>query len=73
MKDLKISELSVSDQIESFFEDFETSKKNIKLFTKFLSVNAQYDKVNITIPEPQKKFHSKIKVMNKKSNKGGIF
>ena len=61
----------MSEQLEDFFEDFENSKKNIKLFTSFSKTSAEYKKKEIEITEPpKKKFQPKVKVINKLNNKG---
>lgn len=70
MSGVKIYESFVNEQIEDFFEDFEDSKKNIKLFTSFSRISTQYEKTEIKVSEPKKRFRSKVKVMNKKNDKG---
>lgn len=70
MSGLKTFESFVNEQVEDFFEDFEDSKKNIKLFTSFFKISTQYEKTEIKMPQPKKRFQSKVKVMNKKNDKG---
>lgn len=72
MSGLKTFEYFVNEQIEDFFEDFEDSKKNIKLFTSFSKISLQYERTEIKVAQPKKKFQPKVKVMNKK-NDNGIF
>jgi len=72
MSGLKTFEYFVNEQLEDFFEDFEDSKKNIKLFTSFSKISPQYEKTEIKVTQPKKKFQPKVKVMNKK-NDNGIF
>lgn len=74
MSGLKTFDSFVNEQIEDFFEDFEDSKKNIKLFTSFSKISTQYEKTEFKVKEePKKKFQSKVKVMNKRKNDKGIF
>jgi hypothetical protein len=70
MSGLKTFESFVNEQVDDFFEDFEDSKKNIKLFTSFSKISTQYDKTEIKVSQPKKRFQSKVKVMNKKNDKG---
>lgn len=70
MSGLKTFESFVNEQVKDFFEDFEDSKKNIKLFTSFSKISTQYEKTEIKVPQPKKRFQSKVKVMNKKNDKG---
>jgi hypothetical protein len=70
MNDLKILDNFVNDQIENFFDDLEDSNKRIKLFTSFSKISCKYEKTEINVSQPKKKFQSKIKLMNKKSNNG---
>jgi hypothetical protein len=70
MSGLKTFESFVNEQVKDFFEDFEDSKKNIKLFTSFSKISTQYEKTEIKVDQPKKRFQSKVKVMNKKNDKG---
>ena len=70
MNGLKTFECFVNEQLEDFFEDFEDSKKNIKLFTSFSKISMKYEKTEIKVSPPKKRFQAKVKVMNKKNDKG---
>jgi hypothetical protein len=63
----------VTEQFDDFYEDFENSKKKIKLFTKFTKINPESVDTNFTIPQPKKKFQPKIKNYKKNNNDKGIF
>jgi flavodoxin len=61
----------VEDELNDFFEDVETSKKNIKLFTVFSKIDYTYDKTNIKIINRVKpKFVPKVKIVKKHNDKG---
>lgn len=70
MSGLKTFESFVNEQEEYFFEDFKDSKKNIKLFTSFSKILTQYENTEINVSQPKKRFQAKVRVMNKKNNKG---
>jgi len=70
MNDLKTYNTFVNNQIENFFDDLNDSNKRIKLFTSFSRISHKYEKTDISIAIPKKKFQSKIKLMSKKSNNG---
>ena len=70
MNDFKIINEFVSDQTEIFFGDLEDSNKRIKLFTSFSRISLQYENTEMKFSQPKKKFQSKVKIMNKKSNTG---
>jgi hypothetical protein len=70
MNDFKIINEFVSDQTENFFGDLEDSNKRIKLFTSFSRISLQYENTEMKFTQPKKKFQSKVKIMNKKSNTG---
>lgn len=70
MNGLKTFDSFVNEQIDDFFENFEDSKKNIKLFTSFSKISTQYEKTEFKVTPPKKKFQPKVKVMNKKNDKG---
>jgi hypothetical protein len=67
---LKTFDSFVNEQIDDFFKDFDDSKKNIKLFSTFSKLSHGYEKTEIKVNEPKKKFQPKVRVMNKKNNKG---
>lgn len=73
MSGFKKIDFFVSEQLEDFFDDLENSKKNIKLFTAFSKISTQYEKTEIQVPVPKKKFQSKVRVMNNKKTDKGIF
>jgi hypothetical protein len=73
MSGFKIIESFVNEQIDDFFGDFEDSTKNIKLFTTFSKISTKYEKTEIKLSEPKKKFRSKVRVMNNKKTDKGIF
>lgn len=60
----------VTEQFDDFYNDFENSKKKIKLFTKFDKIElSKIDKV-FSLPQPKRKFQPKIKSYKKNNNKG---
>jgi len=63
----------VTEQFDDFYEDFEISKKRLKLFTKFSKINVNSFDSNFTLPVPKKKFQPKIKNYKKTNNDKGIF
>lgn len=63
----------VTEQFDDFYNDFENSKKKIKLFTKFDKIElSKIDKV-FSLPQPKRKFQPKIKSYKKNNNNKGIF
>jgi hypothetical protein len=70
MSGLKTFDSFVNEQIDDFFENFEDSKKNIRLFSTFSKLSHKYEKTEIKVNEPKKKFQAKVRVMNKKNDKG---
>ena len=64
----------VTEQFDDFYQDFENSKKRLKLFTRFskIDVNSPGD-TKFTLPQPKKKFQPKIKNYKKTNNDKGIF
>lgn len=63
----------VSEQFDDFYKDLETSKKKLRLFTKFTKIETEEVKTNFTLPEPKKRFQPKIKNYKKLNNNKGIF
>ncbi len=63
----------VTEQFDDFYDDLETSKKKLKLFTKFKKIEADEVKSNFSLPQPKKKFQPKIKNYKKINNNKGIF
>ena len=63
----------VTEQFDDFYKDLETSKKRIKLFTKFKKIETDSVESSFSIPEPKKKFQPKIKGYRKIDNSKGIF
>lgn len=60
----------VVEQFEDFYNDLETSKKNLKLFTKFKKIEAEEIETKFSLPQPKRKFQPKIKQYKKTNNKG---
>ena len=63
----------VTEQFDDFYNDLETSKKKLKLFTKFKKIETDEVKSNFSLPQPKKKFQPKIKSYKKINNNKGIF
>ena len=63
----------VVEQFEDFYNDLETSKKKLKLFTKFKKIETDNVKSNFSLPQPKRKFQPKIKSYKKINNDKGIF
>ena len=63
----------VVEQFEDFYNDLETSKKKLKLFTKFKKIEADNVKSNFSLPQPKKKFQPKVKSYKKINNDKGVF
>jgi len=63
----------VVEQFEDFYNDLETSKKKLKLFTKFKKIETDSVKSNFSLPQPKKKFQPKVKSYKKINNDKGIF
>ena len=63
----------VTEQFDDFYDDLETSKKKLKLFTKFKKIETDEVKSNFSLPQPKKKFQPKIKNYKKINNNKGIF
>ena len=63
----------VTEQFDDFYDDLETSKKNLKLFTKFKKIETDEVKSNFSLPQPKKKFQPKIRSYKKINNNKGIF
>jgi len=60
----------INEQFDDFYDDFETSQKKIKLFTKFTKSDLDHKEKGIKIDTPKKRFQPKIRVMSKQSDKG---
>tara|TARA_Y100000385_G_scaffold232363_1_gene244802 strand:+ start:135 stop:350 length:216 start_codon:yes stop_codon:yes gene_type:complete len=63
----------VTEQFDDFYDDLETSKKKLKLFTKFKKIETDEVKSNFSLPQPKKKFQPKIRSYKKINNNKGIF
>jgi hypothetical protein len=63
----------VTEQFDDFYNDFENSKKKIKLFTKFDKIELSKIDKTFSLPEPKRKFQPKIKSYKKNNNNKGIF
>ena len=63
----------VVEQFEDFYNDLETSKKKLKLFTKFNKIETENVKSNFSLPQPKRKFQPKIKSYKKINNDKGVF
>ncbi len=63
----------VAEQFEDFYNDLETSKKKLKLFTKFNKIETENVKSNFSLPQPKRKFQPKIKSYKKINNDKGVF
>jgi len=63
----------VTEQFDDFYDDLETSKKKLKLFTKFKKIETDEVKSNFSLPQPKRKFQPKIKSYKKINNNKGIF
>jgi len=63
----------VTEQFDDFYDDLETSKKKIKLFTKFKKIEADEVETKFSLPQPKRKFQPKIKQYKKTNNDKGIF
>jgi len=63
----------VVEQFEDFYNDLETSKKKLKLFTKFKKIETDNVKSNFSLPQPKRKFQPKIKSYKKINNDKGVF
>ena len=67
---IKKYEEFVVEQIDDFHDDFENSKKRIRLFTKFDKIELSKKDTGFMLPQPKKKFQPKIKKYKKTNNKG---
>ena len=63
----------VNEEIDDFYNDFETSKKRLKFFAKFDKSDLDEVKTNFSLPKPKKKFQPKIKGYKKSNNNKGVF
>lgn len=62
-------DIFVTDETNDFFEDFSSTQKRLKFFTKFKSSDLNYEPLNIEISNPSKKSFNKVKVLMKKDSK----
>lgn len=62
-------EFCVSEEIEEFFNDYESSNKRWKLLTKFKAsdLNIESKDMSFDVPKKRQVFKSKIKVYKKNS------
>tara|TARA_R110001592_G_scaffold120545_3_gene324981 strand:- start:57665 stop:57892 length:228 start_codon:yes stop_codon:yes gene_type:complete len=67
--------LNVSKEIDDFFEDYECSKKRLKLLVKLKSSALDFKTNEITIPKPKIKaiFKPKVKAYIKIDNSKSVF
>ena len=67
--------LDVSKEIDDFFEDYKSSKKNLKRIFKFKSSDFSLETTEIKISNPMKRkvFRAKVKTYKKIDNSKGIF
>ena len=67
--------LDVSKEIDDFFEDYESSKKRLKLLFRFKSSSFDFNTKDIEIDTPKKKkvFKAKVKKFKKNNNTKNIF
>jgi hypothetical protein len=70
MTRIKTFDSFVNEQLDDFFEDFNDSEKNIKLFTTFSKISTKYENTEIKVSQPKQKFQTKIRTMNKRNDKG---
>ena len=73
MMSLKNYSNFVTEEINDFNKDLETSNKKIKFFAKFDKSDLKEVKTSFFISEPKKKFQPKIKGFKKINNNKGIF
>ena len=63
----------VSEEVDNFYDDLETSKKRIKFFATFDKSELKQVKTSFSIPAPKKRFQPKVKGYKKINNDKGIF
>ena len=63
----------LTEELKDFFNDFEISKKKLKLFTTFSKFKGESIKKNFKITKPKKKFQPKVKGFKKINNDKNIF
>jgi len=63
----------VNEQFDDFYDDLETSKKKLKLFTKFPKIEINSISTNFSLPQPKRKFQPKIRQYKNNKNDKGIF
>ena len=73
MMSLKNYDNFVSEEVDDFYNDLEDSNKRLKFFASFGKSKLKEVKTNFSIPEPKKKFQSKVRGYKKINNDKGIF
>ena len=73
MMSLKNYNNFVSEEVDDFYNDLETSKKRLKFFATFDKSELNQVKTNFSIPAPKKRFQPKVKSFKKINNDKGIF
>ena len=63
----------LTEELKDFFNDFEISKKKLKLFTTFSKFKGEPIEKNLKINKPKKKFQPKVKGFKKTNNDKNIF
>ena len=63
----------VSEEVDDFYDDLETSKKRLKFFATFNKSELNQVKTSFSIPAPKKRFQPKVKGFKKINNDKGIF
>jgi|TARA_Y100000389_G_scaffold132229_1_gene129636 hypothetical protein len=63
----------VTEEIDDFYKDLESSNKKLKLFSTFTKSTLDEVKTSFSLPEPKKKFQPKVKGFKKSNNDKGIF
>ena len=68
---IKNFETFVNEQFDDFYDDFDESQRRLRLLTKFTKskLDVKVNDMEVEIPQ-KRKFHPKIKVHKKKSDKG---
>ena len=71
---IKKYETFVSEEYDGFYDDLETSNKNIKLLSKFKSTIGRVEIQSEFDPgKPKAKFKPQMKTFKKTNDKNGIF
>ena len=64
----------LKEELDTFYDDFEDSKKRLKLLAKFTKFKGTHKGKDIEVTEiPKKKFQPKVKQFKKTNNDKGIF